>query len=64
MAALMSLSGPNVTNILFAPHFVELRLAMVDALAAYPEARARVAQALHKLESKAAERIKPPELPS
>jgi hypothetical protein len=56
-------STTNV-NVLIMPQYVELRVALVQALAAFPEARQAVAQVLHQLESKAAESIKPPELPS
>jgi len=56
-------STTNV-NVLVMPQYVELRVALVQALAAFPEAKLAVAQVLHQLESKAAESIKPPELPS
>jgi hypothetical protein len=48
--------GHNVTqNILIQP---EMRVALVDALAAFPEARKAVAVVLHGLEAKAAQDIK------
>ena len=56
-------STTNV-NVLIMPQYVELRVALVQALSAFPEAKLAVAQVLHQLESKAAESIKPPELPS
>jgi hypothetical protein len=56
-------STTNV-NVLIMPQYVELRVALVTALSAFPEAKQAVAQVLHQLESKAAESIKPPELPS
>jgi hypothetical protein len=56
-------STTNV-NVLVMPAYVELRVALVQALASFPEARQAVATVLHQLESKAAESIKPPELPS
>jgi GrpB-like predicted nucleotidyltransferase (UPF0157 family) len=40
------------------PAYVEMRVALVDALAAFPEARKAVAAVLHQLEGKAAENIK------
>ena len=56
-------STTNV-NVLVLPAYVEMRVALVQALSAFPEAKLAVAQALHQLESKAAETIKPPEMPS
>jgi len=56
-------STTNV-NVLVMPAYIELRIALIGALAAFPEAKLAVAQALHQLESKAAESIKPPEMPS
>lgn len=47
----------NVTNILIAPQYLEMRLALVQALAPFAEARVAVAQALHQIESKAADDI-------
>jgi hypothetical protein len=60
----LGIGSTNVTNILIAPQYIELRIEIVKALAAFPEARAAVAGALHALESKAAADIKPKELPS
>jgi len=56
-------STTNV-NVLVMPQYVELRVALVQALASHPEARQAVATVLHQLESKAAAEIKPKELPS
>jgi hypothetical protein len=58
--------GVGVTNVnlLVMPQYVELRVALVQALASFPEARQAVAAVLHQLESKAAADIKPRELPS
>jgi hypothetical protein len=42
-------------NILINPTFIELRAELVQALAAYPEAKRAVARALHRIESKAVE---------
>jgi hypothetical protein len=44
-------------NVLIQPQYIELRIALVDALSAFPEAKLAVAQVLHRLESKAAESI-------
>jgi hypothetical protein len=41
-----------------------MRVALVQALGAFPEARAAVAEALHQIESKAAADIKPREFPN
>jgi hypothetical protein len=60
----LGVGSTNVTNILIQPQYIELRVALVQALASYPEAKQAVAQALHELESKAAADIKPRELPS
>jgi len=60
----LAVGSTNVTNILIAPQYISLRVELVRALAPFPEARAAVASALHELESKAAESIKPKELPS
>jgi hypothetical protein len=50
-------STTNV-NVLVLPAYVELRVALVQALASFPEARQAVAAVLHGLESKAADAIK------
>jgi len=51
--------GHSVTqNILIQPAYVEMRVALVDALGAFPEARKAVAAVLHGLEAKAAQDIK------
>jgi hypothetical protein len=56
-------STTNV-NVLVMPAYVELRVALVQALASFPEAKQAVAAVLHQLESRAAETIKPREIPS
>ena len=50
--------GSITQNILIQPAYVELRVALVDALATFPEARQAVAAVLHRLEDKAAADIK------
>jgi len=47
----------SVTNVLIQPAYVELRVALTNALAAFPEARKAVAEVLHRVESKAAAAI-------
>jgi hypothetical protein len=47
----------SVTNILIAPQYLELRVALVQALAPYADARQAVAAVLHSLEHKAADAI-------
>jgi hypothetical protein len=49
--------GHQTTNILIAPQYVSLRVELVRALSAFPEARAAVAQVLHQIESTAAAQI-------
>jgi len=56
--------GVTNVNVLVMPQYVELRVALVQALASFPEARQAVAAVLHQLESRAAADIKPRELPS
>src|SRR5262249_2840710 len=56
--------GVTNVNVLVMPQYVELRVALVQALHSYPEARQAVAQVLHQLEGKAAAEIKPRELAS
>src|SRR5262245_23058108 len=56
-------STTNV-NVLIQPQYIELRVALVQALGAFPEARAAVVAALHQLESRAAADIKPKDLAS
>jgi hypothetical protein len=51
----------NVTNVLILPAYVELRVALVNALRGFPEAARAVAVTLHQIESKAAADIKPKE---
>jgi hypothetical protein len=57
-------AGTTNVNVLIMPQYVELRVALVQALASFPEARQAVAAVLHQLESKAAADIKPRELRS
>jgi hypothetical protein len=47
----------NVTNILIAPQYVQMRVELVRALAPFPEARTAVAAVLHQIESRAANDI-------
>jgi hypothetical protein len=47
-------TGNTTTNILIQPAYVELRVALVGALAAYPDARQAVAAVLHQIEGNAA----------
>ena len=47
----------TTTNILIAPQYVEMRVALVDALRPHPEAARAVAAVLHRIEHKAAEAI-------
>lgn len=54
----LATGSTNITNILVAPQYVQMRVELVRALAPYPEARLAVAKVLHSLESKAAEAIK------
>jgi hypothetical protein len=56
--------GTTTVNVLVMPQYVELRIALVQALSAFPEAKQAVAQVLYNLESKAAESIKPKDLAS
>jgi hypothetical protein len=51
-------TGNTTTNILIQPAYVELRVALVGALAAYPDARSAVAQVLHQIEHRAADAIR------
>jgi hypothetical protein len=51
-------AGHTTTNILIQPAYVELRVALVGALAAYPDARQAVAAVLHTIEGKAADAIR------
>lgn len=50
----------SITNIVLAPQYIEMRLALVKALEPYAEARQAVAKVLHAIESKAADEISPP----
>jgi hypothetical protein len=54
----LGVGSTTVTNVLVLPAYVEMRVALVNALAAFPEARQAVAAVLHQLEAKAAENIK------
>ena len=54
----LMVGNSSVTNILVSPAYVELRHALVGALASFPEARVAVAAVLHRLEGKAADAIR------
>lgn len=54
----LSTGGLTINNVLVLPAYVEMRVALVKALAPYPEAGQAVAKVLHRIESKAAEQIK------
>jgi hypothetical protein len=44
----------TINNVLVMPEYVEMRVALVQALAPFPDAKIAVAQVLHSLEHKAA----------
>jgi hypothetical protein len=48
----------SITNILIQPAYVEMRVALVSALAAFPEAKHAVAAVLHGLENKSANAVR------
>ncbi len=50
----------TTVSVLVQPEYLELRAALVRALAPYPDAKAAVATVLQKIETKAAERPSPP----
>ena len=50
--------GSVTNNVLVMPQYMELRVALTNALRAFPEAAQAVASALHQIEHKAAETIK------
>ncbi|PWT86437.1 MAG: hypothetical protein C5B58_01415 [Acidobacteria bacterium] len=54
----LGVGSTTVTNVLVLPAYVEMRVALVNALAAFPEARQAVAAVLHQIEHRAAENIK------
>jgi hypothetical protein len=54
----LNVGSTTTNNILVAPQYVELRIALMGALAAFPDAKAAVAAALHKLEHRAAEQVR------
>ena len=54
----LAVGHSSVTNILISPQYVELRHALVAALAAFPEARQAVAAVLYRLEGKAADAVR------
>jgi hypothetical protein len=60
----LGVGGTTNVNVLIQPQYIELRVALVQALASFPEARQAVAVVLHQLENKAADSIKPKGLPS
>jgi hypothetical protein len=53
----LGIGSTTINNVLVMPSYIELRVALVQALAPYGEARQAVAAVLHKLEHKAAETI-------
>jgi hypothetical protein len=53
----LGVGGTTNINVLIQPQYIELRVALVQALASFPEAKLAVAQALHQIESKAADAI-------
>jgi hypothetical protein len=54
----LGVGSTTINNVLILPQYVEMRVALVNALADFPEARRAVAAVLHQLEGKAAEKIK------
>jgi len=54
----LGVGSTTVNNVLVLPAYVEMRVALVNTLADFPEARQAVAAVLHQLEAKAAENIK------
>jgi hypothetical protein len=53
----LSSGHTSVTNVLVMPAYVELRVSLVNALRAYPDAARAVAAVLHTIEHKAADDI-------
>jgi hypothetical protein len=54
----LGVGSTTVNNVLVMPAYVEMRSALVNALADFPEARQAVAAVLHQLEARVAEDIK------
>jgi hypothetical protein len=54
----LAVGSTTTNNILVAPAYIELRIALMAALSAFPDAKAAVAAALHSLEHKAAEQVR------
>jgi transposase-like protein len=50
----LGIGHTNVTNVLIMPQYVEMRVALVNALRPHPDAARAVAAVLHAIESKAA----------
>jgi hypothetical protein len=48
----------TINNVVVLPAYVQMRVALVKALAPFPQAREAVAKVLHRVESKAADEIK------
>ena len=48
----------TINNLLVLPAYIEVRVALVKALAPFPDARQAVAKVLHRIESKAADAVK------
>jgi transposase-like protein len=53
----LGIGTTNITNVLILPQYIEMRVALVNALQPYPEAKLAVAAALRTIESKAADDI-------
>jgi hypothetical protein len=56
----LGVGSTHTTNILIAPQYLEMRVALVEALRPYPEAARAVSQALHRIETKAADTAQGP----
>jgi hypothetical protein len=54
----LATGSTTINNVVVLPAYVEMRVALVKALDAYPDARRAVAAVLHRVESKAADQIK------
>ncbi len=54
----LNAGSTTINNVLVLPAYIEMRVALVQALAPYPQARHAVAQVLSTIEAKAADTIK------
>jgi len=54
----LATGSTTINNVVVLPAYIEMRVALVKALAPYPDARRAVASVLHRIESKAADAIK------